>query len=395
MRKLLPIVLILCGLFAFSKNRTNTRSSYKALQIYTQNHHGFYILTEDSSLSVLPADARPYALNVKNKILYLETDYSNIEASLSDSAFKIAKKLKDIYKFKNPDEVKPLSFRITSNLETCFQAKNHIRQQEIQDSIERVKADSLRRIQQELEIKLAKQREAEAYRTSHEYFHPPLFLKEYSAKCLDCEKSFYTDDLKNLLLTGVKNDTLVFLHPENFNLGHTLVQMHLLRKSDFKAKSPFEGDSLLYHINVFRDSLENYEDVDLKTMPPYFNSTRIESLIEQVKKEAPYGFIDDWHWNSDYGMVSMDLSYININKKTIKYLTVYFTIKNDVNDVRCRGYLKGTGPVAQYETGEWDWDYTSYFVSGDASNMFITKIILTYMDGTQKVLTGNQIVFNE
>lgn len=69
-------------------------------------------------------------------------------------------------------------------------------------------------------------------------------------------------------------------------------------------------------------------------------------------------------------------------------------VTNDVNDVRGSGHFKGTGPVEYMHSGSWDWDSSYYFVGGDATNMRITKLIITYMNGTQKVLNRNMLRFN-
>lgn len=113
-----------------------------------------------------------------------------------------------------------------------------------------------------------------------------------------------------------------------------------------------------------------------------------------MRNEAPYGYIDDWGWNDEYSMVTFHFSFVNTNPKTIKYITVYFKISNDVGDVRKTGYFKGTGPLAEGESASWNWDSSSYFVSGDATSMNITKVILTYMNGMKQTLTGKTLRFN-
>ena len=69
-------------------------------------------------------------------------------------------------------------------------------------------------------------------------------------------------------------------------------------------------------------------------------------------------------------------------------------ITNDVGDIRKTGYFQGTGPLKEGETASWDWDSSSYFTAGDASNMSITKIVLTYMNGTKQVVAGKYLRFN-
>lgn len=103
--------------------------------------------------------------------------------------------------------------------------------------------------------------------------------------------------------------------------------------------------------------------------------------------------MEDWGWDDEFS-VSFHFDYVNINPKTIKYIDVYWKITNDVGDVRKTGHFKGTGPLKQYMSANWSWDSSSYYVAGDASNMEITKVILTYMNGTQKVLGKSQVHVN-
>ena len=113
-----------------------------------------------------------------------------------------------------------------------------------------------------------------------------------------------------------------------------------------------------------------------------------------MRKKAPFGYIKNWGWDDEYSMVTFHIEYANTNSRTIKYLTVYFKITNDVGDIRTVGYFKGTGPVKKDTSASWNWDTSPYYTSGDASNMEITKIVITYMNGTKQVVTGKFLQFN-
>ena len=143
---------------------------------------------------------------------------------------------------------------------------------------------------------------------------------------------------------------------------------------------------------MFKDSLSKNSDL----CPDLINALNYHYLdqhIKEVKRDAPYGFFEDWGWNDEYSVVTFNFEYTNMNVKTIRYIDVYFRITNDVGDVRMTGHFKGTGPLKELETASWNWDSSSYYVAGDASNAKIVKVILTYMNGSQKVLTGNMIKY--
>ena len=116
--------------------------------------------------------------------------------------------------------------------------------------------------------------------------------------------------------------------------------------------------------------------------------------INNLKQIAPFGFINNYSWNLENNFLNcFKLSYVNLNKQTVKYLDIYWAILNDVGDVRCRGHFSGTGPVKFGNVGDWIWDKDLYYYieSRDATKLKITKLIITYMDGHKKILTGKLI----
>ena len=147
-----------------------------------------------------------------------------------------------------------------------------------------------------------------------------------------------------------------------------------------------------YHYDAFRDSLVRMEVTSSSTK--ILSSISFNKYLDKLEKEAPYGFFEDWGWSDEYSMVTFHFSYTNMNKSTIKYIAVHFKITNDVGDMRKTGYFQGTGSVEEYGTGSWEWDSSPYFVSEDASTMEFTKVVITYTDSKQKVLSKNQIMYN-
>lgn len=72
----------------------------------------------------------------------------------------------------------------------------------------------------------------------------------------------------------------------------------------------------------------------------------------------------------------------------------FLGVTNYVNDVCGSDYFKDTSPIVYIHGGIWDRDSSYYFVGGNATNMSISKIIITYINGKQKVLTKNMLRFN-
>jgi hypothetical protein len=74
---------------------------------------------------------------------------------------------------------------------------------------------------------------------------------------------------------------------------------------------------------------------------------------------------------------------MNTNSKTIRYIDVYFKVTMVLVMLEKSDTFRNR-PLKEFESGSWEWDSSSYYVAGDASNMNITKVILTYMNGTKK-----------
>lgn len=87
-------------------------------------------------------------------------------------------------------------------------------------------------------------------------------------------------------------------------------------------------------------------------------------------------------------------SHVFLVNQTLLPLLPFQSVRNDVGDIRGRGSFSGTGPVESMNSASWEWNHSSYYVAGDASKMSITKVVITYMNGTTKTLTGNNIIIN-
>lgn len=153
------------------------------------------------------------------------------------------------------------------------------------------------------------------------------------------------------------------------------------------------NDKFKYHLEVYNDSLLA-DKINVTNNPENFNMFSAYSALQEVKEKAPNGYFEDWGWNNEYGSVSFHFRYTNTNAKTIKYIEVFWRITNDVGDVRKTGSFQGTGPLEEWETANWNWDYSNYYVAGDASEMQMTKIVITYMNGTKVTIPKNKIWYN-
>lgn len=153
----------------------------------------------------------------------------------------------------------------------------------------------------------------------------------------------------------------------------------------------------LHYDKPYYSSRESFPDIE--PIDTVFKDAKEYCLLmklhnqEEIAKKFKYGYIDKWSWNTNsVDGIDFNIDYTNTNTKTIKYIDIYFIVKNPVGDI-CKIYynnsniahLRCVGPIKQYHTGSYSWD-ACYYTTGDASNLYFTKFVITYMDNTKYTL---------
>lgn len=386
-RLLILLLLSLSSPLAADAQYTTSNSLMRrVLTSYVQGAHGFYELRTGGSLQTVDNVTETYAYDKKARNLYVLTDNSNVVVTLEKDYAKIIKKNKYIPQLAG-DELSLAITRMNNRLREKFEGLNAIRRQEIQDSILQAKQDSIQRVRAEEARRAAEAAALEQYRQTHDWRSVPIPSSAEREKCSLCDE--YKSIKDGLITIGIHGDSIYYVTNESGELGMEYPQVHCA----LIQRSWYNDADFRYHVEAFRDSLMK-NDPEYSTDLTAFNGMSFIEYLENLKKKAPYGFIEGFSWDDDFS-VTFDITYTNMNAKTIKYIQWFFRITNAVGDVRGTGSFKGTGPVEPYNSGHWKWDSSSYFVAGDASSMQITKIIITYMDGTKRTLTGNQIHINK
>lgn len=356
----------------------------KEIVSYTKNGKGFYVKNTNKMIDVVVGVVANYAYDKKAHNLYVLTNNSNVVVTLTKDYAKVIKKNKDIPQLSGDELDKVIEIQ-NEHLSEKFSVLNRKREQQITDSINKVKKDSIDEVNRRNAIIAAQNKAREDYMNSHNFHEVPL--GDYSMKCDLCDEYIESKDVFYTL--GIRNDSIYYATEEEGKLDLSYFEFHAS-----KLPSLLSTDKdFLYHYEVFKDSLTD-DSTDYADMARYFSYQSYIDYFAQLKKAAPFGIVDEWGWNAEYSMVTFNIRYFNTNSKTIKYLTVYFKITNDVGDIRKTGYFQGTGPLEEGESASWNWDSSSYFTAGDASKMRITKIVLTYMNGTKQVVAGKYLRFN-
>lgn len=327
---------------------------YNRYYFYTNNIIGYYSPTQ-------LVDTKEFKKRIiDNKVpLFTIEDIPQIK--------NIARSILDkVYKDKN-DSIK----------ENRRIAKEKQREKEIKDSIE------------------ARNRKVEKLKKNHTW-HDLTMDIPVSVYCGFCnedhiEREFY--------IISLSSDTIYYLQnrPTIVMLGKVFNQLHYGKITEqIKQNKTFKD-----YVEIWRDSLALHNELT-NSDATKVNLYRYIQYKTEIKKEAPYGFVESWGWdlNSADG-VEPYFSYYNTSEKTIKYVDFYFNLYNAVGD-KCylkydksyTGHVRGVGPVEADSSGSWNWERATHYTTSDASEMRIVKIVITYMDKTVRTLTGNAIKYN-
>lgn len=148
-----------------------------------------------------------------------------------------------------------------------------------------------------------------------------------------------------------------------------------------------------------RDENINLELLQFHIMQNNYSYDRYgDGWAKKVREVAPHGYIskNSWSCNSVDG-IRPKVEFYNASKKTIKYITFYYTFKNAVGDP-CYGLsgnkmipFKCIGPIEEGCTGSWRArDPVDYVANAETGK--IVKCKIEYMDGTSYVLI-KELVF--
>lgn len=391
MKRLLTLffALVLCQNFLFAQYTSENSFIRKAYIVYTLNDKGFWDKKEDVMVDNVLAVESILAYDKKAQNLYVRTNTGLYVVTLNKDYAKIIKKNNSIPQLK-AEEITPIVQSAKKSIEQKFDSLNEAHRKALEAA--RIKAynDSVaavrKREQEERDRLAAIAARDSAYKAQHPKW-TWLPVKGLRIKCEDCGR-FCAED--SVLIAKATSDSIYFFTYVEGDLETYYLKLHIAPiEKDF-----FKNEDFKLHCQVYKDSLENGGHTELnKELVKSLNDDLKFDSMKKIMRKAPYGYFDGWGWDDDFS-VSFYFNYVNTNEKTIKYIDVYWKITNGVNDVRKTGHFQGTGPLEFWQSAKWNWESSSYYVAGDASNMQITKVIITYMNGTKKILTGNQIQFN-
>lgn len=355
----------------------------RAIIQYRLGSDGFYYPEKDVMTNKVDDVRKAYAFNKKSGVLYVLTATGNYEISLTKDYANVIKNNKSIPQLKD-ERLQAAIGEANDWLKAYYDSLNNMVRDEKLARRKKEIADSIAAVREAEEQQRIAEQQAQLYRNSHRWATVPVNNCSLDCCIPDCNNFIKQD---SLFCLKIDNGNIYYFTSENMYLGVKYTKIH----KAVIPKTLLNDKIFRYHCEVFKDSL--FRELNLAdSVIEYYNAKEIMDAFKEVQKIAPCGFVTDWSWDNDI-FVTLEFNYFNTNKKTIKYLNLYWTITNDVGDVRLKGNFNLTGPVEYLNGASWNCDNSSYYCSGDASKMNITKLIITYMDGTKKVLSAGQIVY--
>lgn len=363
---------------------TVTRAQYtmansllrRAVVVYDRDSNGFFLKNEERLVDEVPVGEKVYAFDKAAANLYVRTANGNYEVTLTKAAAKSIKKNPSI-PLLTGDLLATAIENENAILAQRYDSLNSRHRKDIAEARRKAVADSMETLRE-------KEQEIASYRAKHKWDWVPT--GNATLTCTVCQDVSRKD---TIICMGATADSIYYISSENLAVGILYPLVHRAAIPE-QLKS---SDAFARHVEAFKDSLEMNASECRKINIKALNELSKCSAFEEVEAAAPYGYFNKWGWNNDVG-VSFNFEYTNTNKRTIRYIDVFWIVKNDVGDIRGTGDFSGTGPVKTWESASWNWDSSHYFVAGDASTMNITKVVITYMDGTKRTLTGSMIKYD-
>ncbi|WP_316848906.1 hypothetical protein [Pedobacter agri] len=188
----------------------------------------------------------------------------------------------------------------------------------------------------------------------------PIMLKAYNYNKYIYSYSYYFD-LKSMMEDGTLTKSYLldaFGKPSLSSTTEEGREFWIFKKNN--ARIDFEDDRAI-KIDVI-----NYRAYDLHQL----------AIIDFEVTGASYS-------------MGFDIAFLNLSKKTIKYIYLTVTATNPVDDRIGTKTVRAIGPIKPNDSGSYSFENTFY--SSSAEYLSMDQIKIQYMDGTIKLLNKAQI----
>ena len=382
-RRLVTCMLLLASICCMAQFDNTNSVVRKTLLVYEMNSNGFYHKKQGALVDKVEKVVSLYAFDKKSSNLYVQTENGNYVVVLNKEHAKIYKQSK-LAPFIDEEMVDAEIERVNRMLEEHFESLNAARTKHLQDSAQKVKNDSLEKIRQD-SIQQAFQKAVDLkYRQTHNWHDLPM--NKIGLECFLCGHHVFEN---TVYCEGIVNDTIYYVENATGIMGASYKKLHI---SLYNPR--LKNEVKYYHVKMFRDSLTSRTYLT----PEYVkaeNEKAYAAYSESISTKAPYGYIDNTGYDFQEDHLIFDFAYTNTNKKAIKSIDIFCDILNPAESVKKVIKLKATGPIEMLETKSWSWDDPKNTVPPLSTDLTISKLIITFKDGRQKILTPKDIVYKE
>lgn len=380
-RNILSLLMLLTSISMMAQFDSKNSLVRKIIVEYQLDNNGFYQKKTGSLVDVVDNVEATYAFVKKTGVVYARSKNGNYQIVLNKEYAKVYKK-SALAPIMEEELAEYESNRITKEIEERYEKLNEARRQHLKDSTDKVRRDSMEKARQD-SIALAKKIAAETnYRNTHTWNEIPL--NRIGIECLDCGKQFYEN---SITCEGIVNDTLYYSEQVPGIMECSYKKIHAGLISPKLQKD----ETFAFHCQVFKDSLFNRPYLTLDYINA-MNKQDYSRYAEEVSVKVPYGYIDLWGYDFQDGQLVFDFSYTNTSQKNIRAVDIYFNIRDAAGASRKTGKIRADGPVEVLETRQWNWTDTKIMVPGSVVDMEITRLVVIFTDGKQKVIAKKDLV---
>lgn len=423
----------------------------KAISLWRKDSQGLWHEESGTVLARVGGTLRSYAYDRENRTLFCASPVGNFAVWLTDEAARAVRRDKSLPRLKLA-EIAPLVEQENAVLRARFDSVNTARLAAIAEARRKAVADSLARVRaREDSLRMAREREAQRVRDSVVFD-----LRAARAECADwrsvplraaapaaqmllwCPLCKQLADADTLRLLGISQgrDTLYADVPARPVLGIGLRRVHAFLLSrplpagaqpcspdvlpgllpgaddeDDGAASPDSVQIAYYldhvpaarrHLAAWADSISpdtlGWATLATETRATATDEARLAWLRNALQKKAPSGYIERHTWGVEGGQLTFSFFWRNLASRTVKSIALTCAVTDGEGNVVARPTFVASGQeVAPAQAGFWAWggDTSGCSVEGaTAATLSFTRAVITYTDGTKKVLTEKQIPVN-
>lgn len=375
MKRLAFLILTMCmGMCAVAQYNNTNSFMRRVLLGYEQHDDGFYYPVTDKLVDELDHVEAAYAYDKKAQNLYVRTANSNCVVTLTKDYANVVKENKHIPQLKGG----AIDMRVMAEnkrLEDKFTRYNEERKAHLEDSVAKVRADSIERARLDSLRKVREAQEVADYGATHDWQRMPFSGQKLS--CALCQQILEVKD--TLTCAALVDSTFYYREDQQGDLGLVIPVLHATPVDSILLKDK----RFLLHTKAFKDSLAMIVGMDAD-MVETINSMAFMDYVDNLRTIAPNGYVTQWEWQPvDSTTVELKLAYVNMSEKPVKAIDISFQLVDAEGKVLKSAHGKVDCPVEYMQQGEVTLQHPFAIGENDGVEMRLAKVVVFHTDGTK------------